>query len=193
MTEIQNGLEEIASKRRIMIHEPFAEFLMAKPILHTFEISLLDCYRFAGHACKAITGAFLVTEAAVKALYPENYVCIRGDLAVDFGATLEDHPTGPRSNVISFITGAWSESGFAGLKGRFVRKNILTYGHPEVPATAIRFRRLSNGEHITVEYNPSLVTNELDQQFSFPESWRYEVCEILENSDQVLNIIEKKF
>jgi hypothetical protein len=88
-------LEEIALKRSIRVHEPFAEFLLAKPTLHSFEISLLDCYRFAGHACRAITGAFLVTEAAVQALFPESNVCERGDLFVEEGRDSGHPPSIP--------------------------------------------------------------------------------------------------
>lgn len=40
----QKMLEEIAELRKIRIHEPFAEFFKAQKQMHTFEISLLDCY-----------------------------------------------------------------------------------------------------------------------------------------------------
>src|SRR5690606_29979984 len=113
----------------IQIHEPFAEFLKAQPSLHSFKISLLDCYRMAGHACHAITGAFLVCEAAIENLFSETKICERGDLVVEFGSNLHERATGPRSNVISFLTGAWGESGFPGLKGNFKRKDLVSYGH----------------------------------------------------------------
>lgn len=49
------ALEQIAGLRKIKVHEPFAEFLNADPIMHSFEISFLDCYRMAGHACHSMT------------------------------------------------------------------------------------------------------------------------------------------
>lgn len=188
---MESGLEERAVERRIRIHEPFAEFLRAKPALCGFEVSLLDCYRLAGHACHAITGAFLVTEKAVKNLFPETGVCERGDLAVEFGSALHEYATGPRSNVISFITGAWAESGFPGLKGNFGRKNLVTYGVSEIPLKAVRFRRLSNGDSVTVEYSPSVVTGEIKEPLVFPESWRVEICAILDASEKAIQIINR--
>lgn len=188
MDGTQIDLEDIALQRKIKVHEPFAEFLLAKPSLHSFEISLLDCYRFAGHACAAITGAFLVTETAVQKLFPETLTCVRGDLAVDFGSALTDHPNGPRSNVISYITGAWGESGFAGIRGNFVRKNLLNYANPELGPRQIQFRRLSTNTSVILEYNPSVIRDELQDPHPFPENWRYEICAILENSARVIQI-----
>ena len=72
MNHESKNLEEIASLRKIRVHEPFAEYLNSLPDMHSFDISLLDCYRMAGHACHAITGAFLMTEAAIERLFPET-------------------------------------------------------------------------------------------------------------------------
>ena len=68
-----NNLKTISSaefeKFIITIHEPFAEFLMADQDEHEFKISLLDVVRFAGHACPAMVGAFLISQKAIKELY----------------------------------------------------------------------------------------------------------------------------
>jgi hypothetical protein len=186
--EKPNDLEELALKRRIRVHDPFAEFLLAKPALHSFEISLLDCYRFAGHACRAITGAFLVTEAAVQKLFPESNVCERGDLLVQFGSKADEGATGPKSNVISFITGAWAASGFQGLGGKFRRQDLLSYDHADLDKSAVRFHRKSTGETVTVVYNPNPVLENLRHRLEFPESWRAEIPVILERSRDVIQI-----
>ncbi|PIS11759.1 MAG: hypothetical protein COT73_02260 [Bdellovibrio sp. CG10_big_fil_rev_8_21_14_0_10_47_8] len=185
-------LEQIAELRKIRIHEPFSEFLKSDPLMHSFEISLLDCYRMAGHACHAITGAFLVTEAAIESLFPETRTCERGDLMVEFGSSLDERATGPRSNVISFITGAWGDSGFPGLKGKFKRKDLISYGHADIEKNAVRFRRLSNGKIVTVQYDPSNLVRDLGLQIEFPESWRAEICAILNSSGKVLKFLEPK-
>lgn len=191
MNQENKNLEQMAELRKVRIHEPFAEFLHAQPIMHSFEISLLDCYRLSGHACHAITGAFLVTEAAIEHLFPETKVCERGDLVVQFGSNLDERATGPRSNVISFITGAWASTGFPGLKGNFKRKDLISCGHSELGQSTIRFRRISNGRSILVEYDPSDFLRKLELNLEFPEKWRAEICAILNRSAEVLKISEE--
>lgn len=182
------NLEELAKERKILIHDPFAEFLHAQPTLHSFEVSLLDCYRFAGHACHAITGAFLTTEAAIENLFPETQVCERGDLSVEFGSNLNEAATGPRSNIISYLTGAWAESGFPGMRGNFVRKGLVTYGNTDIPKGSVRFRRLSTGESVVVEYNPSEILQNIKHNLDFPESWRLEIYNILKDSNSAIHV-----
>ncbi|HAG91210.1 MAG TPA: hypothetical protein DCL41_05030, partial [Bdellovibrionales bacterium] len=178
-------------KSKIKIHEPFADFLHSSDEEANFEISLLDCYHLAGHACHSMTGAFLVTQAAVEKLFPESKTCERGDVIVEFGSEIDKKATGPRSNVISYITGAWGETGFPGLKGQFSRKNLISYGHNDLKENEVRFRRISNGKEVIVEYNPSIATKELSCQLSFPESWREEIFAILKNKDRVVEVTEK--
>ncbi|MBX3041091.1 MAG: hypothetical protein KF789_10335 [Bdellovibrionaceae bacterium] len=180
-------LETMALQRKIRIHEPFAEFLHGQTAINDFEISLLDCYRLSGHACHAITGAFLVTEAAVQRLFP-NGTCERGDLTVEFGSNLEEAATGPRSNVVSYLTGAWAESGFPGLGGQFQRKNLVSYGHADLPRNGVRFRRRSTGESAVVQYDPGTVTSELGPKPEFPESWRFEIRAILKNPTKAIRV-----
>lgn len=191
MNQENKTLEQIAELRKIRIHEPFAKFLHAEPSMHSFEISLLDCYRMSGHACHAITGAFLTAEAAIDRLFSETKICERGDLAVEFGSNLDERATGPRSNVISFITGAWASSGFPGLKGNFKRKDLLSYGHSEIGPTAVRFRRVSTGNSVLVEYDPSDFLGKLDCKLAFPEKWRAEIRAILDNPRNVLKVSDE--
>ncbi len=184
-------LEKTAQELKIRIHDPFAQFLKANATLHTFDLSLLDCYRFAGHACHAITGAFLSTAAAVKVLFPENNTCERGDVSIEFGSELDEKASGPRSNVVSYITGAWGPTGFPGLKGQFSRKNLVSYGHPGLAKNAVRFRRLSNGKSVVVGYNPSETLSKIQHHLDFPESWRVEIASVLNSSDSSITISEE--
>jgi hypothetical protein len=180
-------LEEIARDLAIKVHEPFAEFLHASLEETNFKISLLDCYRFAGHACHAITGAFLCTRAAIKELFPDTNVCERGDVAVEFGSEIHERASGPRSNVIGYITGAWGETGFGGWKGRFSRRNLVSYGHKSLAPNAVLFRRISTGKTVVVEYQPQAVIAQAQQQaLPFPDSWRQEVRAVLDEPDRVL-------
>lgn len=188
MNHESKNLEGIASLRKIRVHEPFAEYLNSLPDMHSFDISLLDCYRMAGHACHAITGAFLITETAIERLFPETKVCKRGDIVVEFGSNLDERATGPRSNVISFITGAWAATGFPGLKGNFKRKDLVSYGHSQLGKNSIRFCRISNGKNVVIEYDPSEFLNNLACNLDFPEKWQTEICAILKNHSKVLKV-----
>lgn len=183
-------LEEVATARKIKVHEPFAEFLNAQPSMHTFELSLLDCYRMAGHACHAITSAFLLTEKAVSELFPETKTCERGDILVEFGSKMDERATGPRSNTISYITGSWGESGFPGLQGNFKRKNLISYGHSEIGERAVQFQRITTGRRVVLEYDAHLLLDSLHITSSFPNKWREELCAILSHSDQVIQVRE---
>lgn len=185
---MSQSLEQIASKRKIKVHDPFAEFLLAEPSLHSFEISLLDCYRFAGHACHAITGAFLTTEAAVNYLFSKTSICERGDLLIEFGSQLHERATGPRSNVISYITGSWADSGFPGLNDNFRRKDLLSYGHSLLGERAVRFKRISTGQAIIIEYDPTNFLSSFHTTQQFPEKWRTEIMAILEAQNHVLKV-----
>lgn len=188
MNQSKLDLEQLAQKRKVRIHEPFAEFLHAQPVLHSFELSLLDCYRFAGHACHAITGAFLVTEAAIAILFPETLICERGDLSVEFGSELNEMATGPRSHAISFITGAWAEGGFPGLRGNFVRNGLVAYGNTQLSKKSVRFERHSTQKSVVVEYDPAETVNSIDHHLDFPESWRMEISAILEASVSAIKV-----
>lgn len=181
-----NTLEELAQNRKIKIFEPFAKFLQAREEMYSFEISLLDCYKLAGHACPSMTSAFLCTEEAVKKLYPDN-VCIRGDLKVEFGSPLLEGATGPKSNVVSYITGAYAESGFPGLGGTdFRRRNLLSFGVSGLHRSEIRYTRLSNGVSVIVKFDGANALRGVSHGLDFPESWRFEISHILNHSSQAL-------
>lgn len=176
----------IAKALTISVHEPFAEFLLCSSEEREFKISLLDCYHLAGHSCHAITGAYLVTAAAIKELFSETGVCVRGDVVVEFGASLSERATGPRSHIISYITGAWADSGFPGLRGHFVRKNLMSFGNPQLPKEIIRFRRISTGIHVDLTYDPTRALRGLDHNLPFPQSWRAEISHVLQHRDDVI-------
>jgi hypothetical protein len=188
----KNELLAAAKELKIDIYEPFAEFLQGSPEETHFSLSLLDCYRAAGHACHSMTGAFLSTAEAVKRLYPKTNRCVRGDLLVEFGSPVEEKASGPRANLIGYLTGAYGETGFPGLQGRFTRKNLLRFAQPQVPRNAIRFTSLESGRSVDVVYDPGKVLEELQCKLDFPEKWRVEVAHVLKNRDRVISVAELK-
>ncbi len=182
-------LQTVAKKMTIAVHEPFAQYLQASEEEFNFNISLMECYRFAGHACHSVTGAFLSTQAAIEALYPDTKTCLRGDLKIEFGSELHERATGPRSNVISFITGSWGETGFPGLKGTlFPRKNLISYGHNDLQKNEVRFRRISDNTAVTISYDSSAALENYAEQLEFPQSWRSEILHILNNKDRAYKV-----
>lgn len=171
----------------IKIHEPFAEFLMANPEEHTFEVSLLDAVRFAGHACPAMVGAFMISKHVVEKLFPETQVCERGDVQVFMGRGATEGATGPISNIFSFVFGAFEKNGFGGLGGEnFVRRNLLQYENLQVPPGAFRFKRVSTGQSLDVFYSPGQAQVDIDPSWPFQKQWRARIQEIYTHPDQVI-------
>lgn len=171
----------------VKIHEPFAEFLMASPPEFQFELSLLDAVRFAGHACPAMVGAFMMSKHAVEKLFPDTNVCERGDVAIELGAGPTDGATGPISNVFSFVFGAFEQSGFGGLGGeKFVRRNLLKYNSSNVPSGAFRFRRISTNQAIDVYYSPGNAQVAIDPSWPFQQQWRARIERIYKNPNEVI-------
>lgn len=168
---------------KVKIHEPFAEYLMSNAEEYSFDLSLLDAIHLAGHACPAIIGAFLITQAAIDQLF-DNKICIRGDVEIATSSSSQTGATGPMTNVMSFITGAWAESGFGGLGGDFRRRNLLKYNSMDVPKRAYRFKRISTGKVFDIFYLPELIESETE--LPFPLSWRFKINRILENPQKVI-------
>lgn len=179
-----NDFEKIT----VAINEPFAEFLLGDQDEHQFNISLLDVVRFAGHACPAMIGAFLISKKAIKELFPDTNVCIRGQVAIEIPTPVAQGATGPISNVFSMIFGAWDQSGFGGLQGQFIRRGLLKYDAANVEPGTFRFHNLNSKRSIDVSYNPSKVQIP-DEVVGLPfqNIWRYKITAILKNPDDYLS------
>lgn len=191
MSTINSSQEILPSdflkKFQIQIYEPFAEHLGGGDLETRFSLSLLDAFRMAGHGCPSMTGAFLITQAAVKNLFPDE-ICVRGMIEVDIPAGPTDGATGPMANVISFITGAWNESGFGGLGGEFRRRNLLRFNSSKASQGGFNFKRVDTGKEVTVSYHPERISK--SDNLPFPENWRLRVRQILENKDSVIDVLE---
>lgn len=141
----------------IQLVDPLAVALGAidkgEPLVYTYG----DAIKMAGHSCPAVSGAYKMTQLALKELYPDK-TPVRGEIKVTFKGGIEHKVNGPISQVVSLITGAAPESGFGGLGGgRYSRKNLLTYDEksessPESVCSAI-FERMDTGKKIEVTYS----------------------------------------
>ncbi|MFZ5485032.1 MAG: hypothetical protein ACOZB0_12460 [Pseudomonadota bacterium] len=113
-----------------------------------------DAVRWAGHSCPTVAGAWLMTRTALSRLYPEGRP-ERGQILVDLRDPAEFANAGVVGGVIGFITGAAGTGGFAGLGGRFVRRDLMRYGVEQ--AAEVRFTRRDTGATLGLEYRPAVV------------------------------------
>lgn len=172
----------------IEIHEPFAEFLMADPEEYRFAVSLLDVVRFAGHACPSMIGAFLISQRVVKELFPQTNICLRGHVSIEIPSSVTRGATGPISNVFSMIFGAWEKSGFGGLQGQFIRRDLIKYEVPDIPAGSYRFTNLMTNKRIDISYHPSRASMPTEgEQLPFQKIWHHKINEILETPEAFID------
>ncbi|MEJ8838720.1 FmdE family protein [Ramlibacter sp. AN1133] len=130
----------------IRVQDPLAEFLGAVRG-GLLEYCYADAVQFAGHSCPTVASAFLMTRAALRALYPDT-LPRRGELRVELREPAAEGVTGVIGGVAGFLTGAAGESGFHGIGGRFARQGLLAYDAPI--GTQLRFTRLDTGASVGV-------------------------------------------
>jgi len=137
----------------IRLKEPLAEFLGAVSEGEEFVYTYQDAVKLAGHSCPAVSGAYKITQKALQELYGDK-LPIRGDISVRVLGSVDNGANGPMAQVISLITGAAPETGFAGLGQRFCRKNKLIFDtENEEPSTFV-FTRNDNQKSVKVSYHP---------------------------------------
>lgn len=141
----------------IKIKDPLAIALGAMDKNEGFVFTYTDAVKFAGHSCPAVSGAYKLTQLALKSLYG-NETPVRGQIRVTFKGCVDYKVNGPISQVVTLITGAAGESGFKGLGGgRYNRQNLLSFAETEeadedAVCTAI-FERMDNNKKIEISYS----------------------------------------
>lgn len=137
----------------IRLKDPLAVFLGAIDENEEFIFTYGDAIKLAGHSCPAVSGAYKMTQKALAALYG-NELPVRGQICVRVLGTIDNGANGPISQVISLITGAAPETGFAGLGHSFVRKNKLVFDEKNEEPNAFVFTRDDNKKSVKVVYHP---------------------------------------
>jgi len=166
-----------------------------------YEFNYIDVVKSAGHSCPTVAGAYLMTQEALKTLYPTSRA-VRGDIKVEFKEDLEDGVAGVIANVISQITGATDKSGFKGLNGKFARHSLMDF-NSSIDCSA-RFTRIDTNESIDIIYNPTSVkpnpnmqplmqkmmkgSASKDEIQEFGKLWQDRVQRIFENYNSVIDI-----
>ncbi len=165
------------------------------------EFSYLDIVKTAGHSCPTVAGAYLITLAGLKALYPDD-VPVRGEIFVSFKETAAEGVAGVIGNVITQITGATTTSGFKGIGGNFARHSLMEF-EADINAS-VRFKRLDTGATVDVTYDPSSIPGNprqmeimqrMVQGMATPEDkaefggmWQQRIEKIFTNIDQVITV-----
>ena len=140
----------------IKLREPLAEFLGAIDEGEEFIFTYTDVVKLAGHSCPAVSGAYKITQKALEALY-SNETPVRGEICIKVLGSVDNGANGPISQVMSFITGAAPETGFAGLGDKFVRKNGLIFDEREEEPNTFVFTRIDNKKSVEVTYHPEKI------------------------------------
>lgn len=138
----------------ICLHDPLAEFLGAAED-GLLEYRYADAVRLAGHSCPTVTVAFLMTRAALTALYGEA-LPVRGEIRVDLAETQDAGVAGVIASIATLVTGATADTGFKGLAGQFNRRDKLFFGQ-RLKQGSLRFTRLDTGDAVEVAVDLSRV------------------------------------
>ena len=190
----------------IRLKDPLAVFLGAIDENEEFIFTYEDAVKLAGHSCPAVSGAYKITQKALHALYG-NETPLRGGLSVRVLGSIDNGANGPISQVISLITGAAPETGFAGLGNSFIRKNKLIFDEKNEEANAFVFTRDDNKKSVKVTYHPENVPADEDmhelftkcivgtanekQKERFKEMWQKRVRCVLFEEAKGLFTVEK--
>ena len=134
------------SAPHITLHDPLARFLGATED-GVIEYRYADAVRLAGHSCPTVASAYLMTRAALAALYPDT-LPERGGIRVELREDKLEGVTGVVANVASLVTGATQDTGFKGIAGRFDRRDLLSFG-AAIPGQ-MRFSRTDTGAAVGV-------------------------------------------
>ncbi|MDP2938481.1 MAG: hypothetical protein Q8O13_00120 [Candidatus Omnitrophota bacterium] len=145
----------------IKLKEPLAEFLGAIDEGEEFIFTYTDAIKLAGHSCPAVSGAYKITQKALKALY-NNEIPMRGEIGVKVLGSVDNGANGPISQVISLITGAAPQTGFAGLGDKFVRRKKLIFDEKNEEPNAFVFTRIDNNKSVKITYHPEKIPSEVD-------------------------------
>lgn len=141
----------------IKIKDPLAIALGAIDKNELFVFTYTDAVKLAGHSCPAVSGAYKLTQLALKSLYG-NEIPIRGQIRVTFKGGLDYKVNGPISQIVTLITGAAGENGFKGLGGgRYNRQNLLSFNETEEAekdaVCTVIFERMDNNKKIEISYS----------------------------------------
>lgn len=131
----------------IHMRDPLAGFL-GVAVDGLIDYRYEDAVRLAGHSCPTVASAFLMTRAALVALYGHT-LPVRGEIRVDLAEARDAGVAGVIASIATLVTGATADTGFKGLAGQFDRRDKLFFGTP-LKQGSLRFTRLDAGAAVEV-------------------------------------------
>jgi formylmethanofuran dehydrogenase subunit E len=145
----------------IKIKEPFAVALGAIDKDEVFVYRYEDAVKMAGHSCLAVSGAYRMTQIALKHLYGDE-TPLRGGINVTFKGGVEYKVNGPISQVVTLITGAAAKNGFHGFGGgKYKRHNLMKFDEgnlpPKTAICTVLFKRVDNAKAVEVTYSKNML------------------------------------
>ena len=140
----------------ITVRDPLAGFLGATDD-GTIDLRYVDAVHLAGHSCPTVAGAWLMVRCALSVLYGGD-LPVRGEIEVQMRDEPEEGVCGVIASVFTLVTGAASEGGFQGLAGKFIRRDLLSFGQ-EVAGVA-RFVRRDSGQAVVVAFDHTSVATD---------------------------------
>jgi len=181
----------------IVLFDELAMFL-GVPEDGKYEIHYEEIVKMAGHSCATVAGAYLMAFEGLKVLY-KNGIPKRGEIKVELRDRAEEGSIGVSATVFTNITGAAGSLGFAGINGKYARRNLLSF-NTKIDGF-VRFTRLDTGKSVEVNYNPANVVHPGNIMMSaigpqatdetkktFPDRWKAMIGVIFENIDKVVEV-----
>jgi len=163
-----------------------------------YKIYYNEIVKMAGHSCATVAGAFLMAREGLKALYEDDKP-IRGNIKVELRDNAQEGSVGVSAAVFTNITGAAGNTGFAGINGKYARRNLLSFDANIVGF--VRFTRTDTGKSVEVRYFPANIVHPGNIMMSaigpqatdatrqtFPKHWRDMIGEIFANVDKVIEV-----
>lgn len=150
----------IGALEPLMMKDPFLELLgqVDGPVPYLYE----ETVKLSGHSCGAITGAWVITEKALEALYGDE-TPVRGDIKIYMPGPPDQYYIGVFGEVFTYLTGATPDTGFPGADfgQEYNRRHLLIYPEEQTklpfPAIEYIWERTDTGKQIGIKYNLSMV------------------------------------
>ena len=152
----------------VSLREPLAVFLGASTngvITYTY----VDAVKLAGHSCPTVAGAYLMVHKGLAHLYGDE-LPERGGIEVHMRDGREAGTTGVIAAVATLLTGAASETGFAGIgeNQRFGRRNLLQFDADIDGILALR--RRDTGRGVILDLNTARIPADPAMKTLFPDA-----------------------
>ena len=152
----------------ISMHDELALELGAIAVNESLVYAYRDAVKLAGHSCLAISGAYRLTQIALKKLYADD-IPQRGHIKIVFRGAVDHKVNGPVSQIITLITGAAGENGFHGFAdGRFKRQGLMHFDKdaalPSGAVVSVTFTRVDSEQSVSITYYNHMLPENLDLQ-----------------------------